>query len=81
MALGAALVHQDLLSPLQLATCISRNPAQIAGIERQWQAIGGWLLVDPEQAWTVSTEQLQSQGANTPFLGAKVKGRTLQLFV
>ena len=81
MALGAALVHQDLLTPLQLATCISQNPAQIAGIERQWQDIGGWVLVDPEQEWIVSNDQFQSQGKNTPFLGAKVKGKTLQLFI
>lgn len=81
MALAAALVHQDLLTPLQLATRISQNPAQIAGIERQWQDIGGWVLVDPELEWVVSNDQFQSQGKNTPFLGAKVKGKTLQLFV
>ncbi len=81
MALAAALVHQDLLTPLQLATRISQNPAQIAGIERQWQDIGGWVLVDPELEWTVSNDQFQSQGKNTPFLGAKVKGKTQQLFV
>lgn len=81
MALGAALVHQDLLTPLQLARRISQNPAQIAGIESQWQDIGGWVLVDPELEWVVSNDQFQSQGKNTPFLGAKVKGKTLQLFV
>lgn len=81
MALAAALVHQDLLTPLQLATRISHNPAQIAGIERQWRDIGGWVLVDPELEWVVSNDQFQSQGKNTPFLGAKVKGKTQQLFV
>lgn len=81
MALGAALVHQDLLTPLQLATCISQYPAQIAGIERHWQDIGGWVLVDPEQEWVVNNDQFRSQGKNTPFLGAKVKGRTLEIFV
>ncbi|RYY79033.1 MAG: aspartate carbamoyltransferase [Moraxellaceae bacterium] len=81
MALGAALVHQDLLTPLQLATCISQNPAQIAGITTHWQDIGGWVLVNPEQEWTVNNDQFQSQGKNTPFLGAKVKGKTLEIFV
>lgn len=80
MALGAALVHQQLLSPLQLASLISQHPAEIAGIVSHWQQTGGWVLVDPELEWTVSHEQFLSQGKNTPFLGAKVKGRTLQLF-
>ncbi|XID75616.1 aspartate carbamoyltransferase [Alkanindiges sp. WGS2144] len=81
MALGTALVHQSLLSPLQLASCISQKPAYIAGIETQWQETGGWVLVDPEQEWVVSNDQFRSQGRNTPFLGAAVKGRTLELFI
>ena len=79
MALAAALVHQHLLTPLQLASRISQNPAKIAGIESQWQEIGGWVLVDPELEWVVSNDQFQSQGKNTPFLGAKVKGKVEQL--
>lgn len=79
MALAAALVHQDLLTPLQLASRISQNPAKIAGIESQWQEIGGWVLVDPKLEWVVSNDQFQSQGKNTPFLGAKVKGKVEQL--
>lgn len=80
MALGSALVHQDLITPLQLATSISLNPASIAGITNQWQDIGGWVLIDPELAWTVSPEYMQSQGKNTPFIGANVKGKVTQVF-
>ena len=80
MALGAALVNQSLLSPLQLVSKISQNPAQIAGIEQQWRDIGGWVLVDPNLEWVVNNDQFASQGKNTPFLAAKVKGRTVQVF-
>lgn len=80
MALGTALVNQGLLSPLQLVSKISQNPAQIAGIEQQWRDIGGWVLVDPNLEWVVNNDQFASQGKNTPFLAAKVKGRTIQVF-
>ena len=80
MALGAALVKQGLVTPLQLACQISQNPAEIAGIENQWQEIGGWVLIDPNLEWVVNNDQFASQGKNTPFLAAKVKGRTVQVF-
>lgn len=80
MALGSALVHQGLLSPLQLATVISLKPAQVAGIESQWVEVAGLVLVDPELDWTVCSDQINSQGKNTPFIGAKVKGKVIQVF-
>lgn len=80
MALGAALVHQSLLTPLQLATLVSLKPATIAGIEQQWQDNGGWVLVDPEQPWTVNADTLLSHGKNTPFMGANLKGKVMQVF-
>lgn len=80
MALGAALVHQSLLTPLQLATLVSLKPATIAGIEQQWQDNGDWVLVDPEQPWTVNADTLLSHGKNTPFMGANLKGKVMQVF-
>ncbi len=80
MALGVALVNQGLLNPLQLASQISQKPAQIAGIENQWQALGGWVLVDPDLEWQVTQDEIASQGKNTPFLAARLKGKTTQVF-
>ena len=80
MALGVALVNQDLISPLQLATSISQKPAQIAGIQKQWQEVAGWVLIDPSLEWTVNNDEFASQGKNTPFLAAKVIGRTIHTF-
>lgn len=80
MAMASELVRQQVLNPLQLASLITVNPARIAGIEPQWQEVGGWVLVDPELEWTVTPDQLLSQGKNTPFIHAKVKGKTVQVF-
>lgn len=80
MALGVALVNQNLMSPLQLATQISLKPAHIAGIQNHWQDVAGWVLVDPTLEWVVNNDEFASQGKNTPFLAAKVIGRTTQVF-
>ena len=81
MAQGVILVNDGVLSPLALAACLVSKPAAIAGIEAKRQAVGGWVLVDPNQAWTVSNTSMASQGKNTPYQGATLLGRVQRLLV
>ncbi len=80
MALGVQLVHDELLTPLQLAQKIVTVPADITGIETLRRNVGGWVLVNPEQEWTVNAHTMVSQGKNTPFLGQTLTGRVVRLF-
>ncbi len=79
MALGVGLVRDGILSPLDLARRITQSPAKIAGIETMRQAVGGWILVDPTQAWTLDATSIQSSGKNTPFLNAVLTGKVVEV--
>jgi len=81
MALAVKLVSDGVLTPLQLAERIVHAPSRIAGIEAYRHATGGWVLIDPEQAWVVQADQLQSAGQNTPFYGQTLAGRVERLLV
>lgn len=80
MALAVELVRQQVISPLQLASLISLNPARVAGIESEWQRTGGWVLVDPELSWKLESSDIKSAGKNTPFINANLKGRVIETF-
>ena len=72
------LVAKDLMD---LPTAIARlttGPAAILGLPLGNLASGQCADVcvfDPEAKWRVSAETWRSQGHNTPFLGARMKGR------
>lgn len=84
LPLGLRLVHEGVLTPLQLTERLSSGPAQILGISRGQLALGSvadLVLVDPSVEWTLDARRLLSQGQNTPFNGTVFKGRALQTWV
>lgn len=80
VALGCQLVRDGILTAEQLVEKIASNPARIAGIEQQWRAIGGAVLVDPNQTWQVTPDAMHSAGKNTPFIDSTLTGRVQQTF-
>ncbi|STZ56444.1 Dihydroorotase [Moraxella lacunata] len=79
VSLACKLVADGILTDEQLVEKICTNPANIAGIT-DYETIGGAVLIDPNQSWTVSKETMLSAGKNTPFLGRELAGRTVQTF-
>jgi dihydroorotase len=73
------LAEEGELSLLDALACVTQNPAQILGLEESGSLAPGHradvILVDPEAWWTVDTDQLLSEGKNSPFLGWELKGR------
>ncbi|WP_201617848.1 dihydroorotase [Psychrobacter urativorans] len=80
MALACQLVHDEVLTLEQLVDKICFNPAKIAGITSQYEDIGGAVLVDPNLAWQVTAETMQSSGKNTPFFNQQLQGRVVETF-
>ena len=79
MSLGVKLVADGVLSTEQLVEKICLNPAKIAGIT-DYETIGGAVLIDPNQAWTVTKDSMLSAGKNTPFLGRTLMGKVEKVF-
>lgn len=77
---NTVLVKENGMSPMQLAACMSYNPAKVLGREKE---IGGLsegyyadiVITAPEEEYTICPEKFLSKGRNTPFGGTKVKGR------
>lgn len=79
VSLGCKLVADGILTAEQLVEKICTNPAKIAGIT-DYETIGGAVLIDPHQSWTVGKDTILSAGKNTPFLGQVLTGKVEQVF-
>ena len=80
MALACQLVKEDVISVEGLVDKICLNPAKIAGIEHQYESIGGAIVVDPNLEWEVTVDSMMPNGKNTPFFGQQLKGRVVETF-
>ena len=80
MALACQLVRDEVLTTEQLVDKICLNPAKIAGIEAQYERIGGAVLVDPNLEWQVTAERMHSDGKNTPFFNQHMQGCVVETF-
>lgn len=78
---GIQLVDEGFFTPLEWVEKVTVAPAKVVSMFDRWKAEAGWVLVDPEQEWTLSKEMIVSQGKNTPLLNQKVKGKVLQTFI
>lgn len=84
LPLSLALVEEKVLSPAQLVSKMSLNPARILGIDRGTLAQGAVAditLIDPDAEWVVEADKLESKSKNSPFLGRKMKGRAAYTIV
>lgn len=79
VSLGVKLVADGVLTPEELVEKICLNPAKIAGI-KDYQAIGGAVLIDPKATWTVTKDTMLSAGKNTPFMGETLVGKVERVF-
>lgn len=72
------LVEKGYLSHYQICEKMSKNPANVLGIERGSLAVGSVadiVITDPEAEYVIDASQFASMGHNTPFDGRKVKGK------
>jgi dihydroorotase len=86
-ALGVAwteLVATGWLTPEQLITRMSVNPARILGRpggSLKPGAAADVLIFDPNQPWTVNEGDLVSQSKNSPFIGRHLQGKVEAVWV
>ncbi len=72
------LVEGGYLTPMQLIDRMSRRPAEIGRVPGGSLAVGmpaDVVVFDMDEWYEVDVDGFASKGRNTPFAGAKVKGR------
>lgn len=82
---NTVLVKQYGMSPMQLAKCMSYNPAKVLGREKEFGGLAEGYFADiaivaPEEEYVINPEDFLSKGRNTPFGGKRVMGRVRMTF-
>ena len=80
LPLTLALVQEGVLTLIEAARKLSRNPAKILGLKGgslEEGAPGDLAIIDPEIEYELRAEELQSKSKNSPFLGVRMKGRNV----
>lgn len=78
LPLSLIMVEKGWLELPDLIARLSKNPAEILGIEAGTLEIGSTadiVIFDPDLSWSPTADQLRSKGKNTPFKTIKLKGR------
>ncbi|MFH1066708.1 MAG: dihydroorotase [bacterium] len=78
------LVHEQIISLPDLISKLTHAPAQFLKLNRgtlQAGSIADVTVIDPDLEWTVDSSEFHSLGRNTPFNGAKLKGRAVMTLV
>lgn len=82
-----ALVHNGLISWMDLIRLMTVGPAELCNLSRQGLgrlAEGGpadVTLIDPEASWTIDEACFRGKSRNSPFIGRKASGRAVRTIV
>jgi dihydroorotase len=79
------LTHKNILTPLETIRKLSTAPARILRLDAgtlkpDETAIAQVTVIDPELQWTYDVKKTFSKGKNSPFHGAKLKGKAMLTF-
>lgn len=83
LPLALQLVEERVLTPLQLAERLCREPARVLGIGEGRLAVGSranLVAFDPKTRFTLRPELMRSAGRNTPFGGRSLPGRVIRTY-
>ena len=78
------LADERLLSLSDAIRAVTRTPAAILGLDSGYLSTGSTAdlcIFNPAESWFVSTDSLQSNGHNTPFMGWEMHGRATHTLV
>ena len=78
------LADEKLLSLSEVIERVTATPARILGLEQGQLSVGAIAdvcIFDPSLSWFVSTDTLNSNGHNTPFMGWEMHGRATNTLV
>ena len=78
------MVHEGLLKPLRWVELMTLAPARMLRLDLGTLQVGkeaDVTILDPNEVWTLTDDQILSKSRNTPFFGRKMKGKVKQVWV
>lgn len=84
LPLSLALVRNQVIDERRLIELLAVNPARILGIEAGHLSVGmvaDITVIDPQQQFVYTADQIVSKSRNTPFLGWSLQGRAMLTMV
>lgn len=84
LPLTLRLIDDGLLSLSDAIGLLTYKPAAILGVDTGHLGVGATAdicIFDPDLHWTLTREQMQSRGHNTPFIGWELRGRVIHTLV
>ena len=84
LPLSLRLVEEKILNRSDVIAQLTAKPASVLNLQAGSLSIGhaaDICVYDPEQRWTLSENEMLSQGHNTPFIGWEFNGRVRQTLV
>lgn len=84
LPLTLRLVEEKVCTLSDAIAHLSSRPAAVLGIAEGQLGVGARAdicIFDPEKYWTVTKEDLLSQGKNTPFMNWELKGKVTHTFL
>jgi len=78
------LIIPEVLTPLELITKLTINPARILGLDKGTLSIGKMAdvtIIAPDAEYTIDKETFHSKSRNTPFHGREVMGKVMYTIV
>lgn len=77
--LATELIANNVIGWNDIAEKTSRHPAEILGLDKGALGEGkdaDITIIDPEEKWIYSKENIKSKSKNSPFIGTEFKGKT-----
>ncbi len=84
LPLTLELIEQGVIDRLRAIELLTSGPARCFKLEAgriQLNAPADLTVIDPEYEWQLESAQILSKSKNTPFLGRRLKGRAVQVYV
>lgn len=78
------LVEENWLTPMELITKMTWNPAKMLGIDKGTLTVGkaaDITIINPKESYKIDTSTFASKSKNSPFEGFDVKGKVLYTIV
>lgn len=78
------LVHEGVIDMQRMIELMAINPRKIVHLDQvtlEPESLADLTIIDPEEEWIVTEEEMCSKAKNSGFLGIQLRGRPVETFI